>query len=115
MPVTWSIGYSDGAANAYHFRPDGDGAAFTYDPVTPERSSTGMYSGGDPRSGSLQATALADLWQRVRALEANVAVRGENRTKGSRAFTIVEGASSRTFIIERGPELDAFESFVAAL
>jgi hypothetical protein len=113
--MTWSIGYSDGSANAYHFRPDEDGAYFTYDPVTPERSSTGMYSGGDPRSGRLDAAKLAELWQLVRALEANVAVQGEDRNKGTGAFHIVEGSSARRFIISRGPKLAAFDSFVASL
>ncbi len=113
--MSWSIGYSDGAANAYHFRRDEDGAHFAYDPVTPEQSSTGRYSGGDPRSGRLDAEKLAELWAHVRALEANTALHGEDRNKGTGAFHVVEGSSTRRFIISRGPELAAFDSFVASL
>lgn len=113
--VSWSIAYADGAANTYHFRPDEDGALFAYDPVTPERSSTGMYSGGDPRSGHLDPAELAELWQHVRALEANRALHGEDRNKGTGSFRVVEGSATRSFIINRGPELAAFDSFVASL
>jgi hypothetical protein len=113
--VSWSISYADGSANAYHFRPDEDGAMFTYDPVTPERSSTGMYSGGDPRSGHLEAQRLAELWAHVRAFEANTALHEEDRNKGTGSFRIVEGSDTRSFIIRRSPELAAFDSFVASL
>lgn len=112
--MSWTISYGDGSGNRYTFRADGDGAVFEYDPVTPERSSTGRYSGGDPRSGRLDGDRLAALWQHVRALESNIALQGEDRNKGTGAFHITEGAS-RSFIISRGAELAAFDAFVAAL
>ncbi|MFN0246049.1 MAG: hypothetical protein ACKV2T_04025 [Kofleriaceae bacterium] len=113
--MSWSISYADGAANAYHFRSEEDGAVFTYDPVTPERSSTGLYSGGAPRSGHLDAQSLAALWTHVRALATNTALHGEDRNKGTGWFQIDEGSGTQSFIIRRGPELAAFDSFVASL
>lgn len=113
--MTWTIVYRDGSANAYRFAAAGEGATFSYDPVTPERSSTGMYSGGDPRSGELSPAVSAELWQRVRALEANTALHVADRGKGTGAFGIDESSGNRTFIIARGPELVAFDAFVAAL
>lgn len=113
--MSWSIDYADGAANTYRFRVDGEVARFEYIPITPAQSSTGMYSGGDPRSGTLDAAALAALWIHVRALAANTAVHVEDRGKGTGAFRVVEGSTTRDFIIARGPALAAFDSFVAAL
>ena len=38
--------YADGSGNVYHIVPSG----LRYDPVTPERSSSGVYSGGEPKA-----------------------------------------------------------------
>lgn len=107
-----SILYSDGSANAYRFEGDG---RFDYDPVTPERSSTGMYSGGDPRSRRLDAEQLASLWQRVQALAEASALHVEDRAKGTGSFHLVDHTGTRSFIIKRGAELEAFDDFVQAL
>ncbi len=107
--------FRDGSANAYRFHADGDGARFEYVPITPERSSTGMYSGGDPRAGRIDAAQLAALWQHVSALEANTALHVADRGKGTGLFEITTADGSRSFIIVRGTELLAFDAVVAAL
>lgn len=109
------IHYSDGSANAYRFVTDGDGATFVYDPVTPERSSTGMYSGGPPRAGRLDAVERAALWQHVRALETATALHVTDRGKGTGLFVITDTSGSRSFIIARGSELAAFDAFASLL
>ncbi len=109
---TWWLDYADGSANAYHVSGDG---RFEYVPVTPERSSTGMYSGGDPRQLQLDAQTLAELRERVRALEANAALHVEDRGKGTGAFAVRDEAGERSFIIRRGPELLAFDELIAGL
>src|SRR4051812_39265424 len=106
------IFYSDGSANAYRFVADGSGATFVYEPVTPERSSTGMYSGGRPRAGRVDAAAL---WQQVRTLEAAIERHVVDRGKGTGLFHITDASGSRSFIIARGDELAAFDAFVSAL
>jgi hypothetical protein len=113
--VRWTLGYRDGAANGYWFEADGDGATFVYDPVTPEQSSTGRYSGGPPRAGRLDAATVRELWRHVRALEGDPALRAVDRDKGTGAFDVADEAGRRAFIIARGPELLAFDAFVAAL
>jgi len=107
-----TIRYGDGSANAYRFEADG---RFEYTPVTPERSSTGMYSGGDPRSGTLDEAQRADLWNRVQALAANSALHVEDRAKGTGAFHIADASGTRSFIVKRGPELAAWDDFVQHL
>ena len=113
--VSWRIHYADGAGNTYTFDPDGTGARFTYDPVTPERSSSGMYSGGPPRAGHLAPDTLASLWTHVHALAAATALHRDDRAKGTGMVHVVEGSAERRFVIARGEELAAFDVFVAAL
>ena len=110
----WSLEYADGSANAYRIEADGDGATFEYLPVTAERSSTGMYSGGSPRAAHLDAVQAAGLWRGVGALEAATHLYTEERMKGTGAFRVTEGGGTRAFIILRGPELLAFDALVQA-
>jgi len=113
--AAWSIAYSDGSANAYQLASDGEAATFEYRPVTPERSSTGMYSGGEPRTGRLDAVQVAELWRQVRDLEANAQLRATDRMKGTGAFWLTDAAGTRDFIILRGPALLAFDELVQGL
>ncbi len=110
----WSLEYADGSANAYRIKGDGDGARFKYLPVTPERSSTGMYSGGAPRDAHLDAAQTAGLWRRVGALEAATHLQTADRMKGTGAFHVTDAGGTRAFIILRGPELLAFDELVQA-
>jgi hypothetical protein len=116
MPDTpWTLDYADGSANRYRIWSDGDGASFEYDPVTPAESSTGMYSGGDPRAGKVDATTLASIWQQVRDLEANTAQHTAERGKGTGAFTITDPSGERAFIVDRTPQLVAFDDLLAGM
>src|SRR6186713_2728744 len=45
-----SYQYADGSANVYIIKPD----SLEYIPVKPEESSTGFYSGGDPKKIALK-------------------------------------------------------------
>lgn len=111
--MSWTLDYADGSANAYHFHAEGDGARFEYVPVTPERSSTGMYSGGPPRAGVLDAAATATLWRHVRELEAATTLHVEERGKGTGLFHVDEGSGERRFVVRRGPELLRFDELLA--
>ncbi|MEO8700797.1 MAG: hypothetical protein ABI867_12180 [Kofleriaceae bacterium] len=108
--MTWSIAYADGAANAYRIWQAGDGdAQFEYIPVTPERSSTGHYSGGPPRAGTLTAAQVTELWRQLAELEREP--RADERCKGDGAFRI----DDRSFLVARGPLLLAFDGWLAKL
>jgi hypothetical protein len=111
----WSIRYDDGSANAYNIDSDGDGATLVYRPVRPEESSTGMYSGGAPRSGRIDAAAVATLWQRIAALEGNTGLHQKDRNKGTGMFGLKAPGGERRFIIQMGDEIRAFDEFLRTL
>ena len=84
-------------------------------PVTPERSSTGAYSGGEPRSGTLDAKDEKELWRRVKALEADEASHAEERAKGTGAFRVTEAGATREFKVDAGKPLRSFDAFLKKL
>jgi len=90
----------DGSANSHRFEQAAADAevAFEYVPVTPERSSTGMYSGGPPRRGRLAPgdARVDELWRRALALESAPALRTELRAKGTGAFAVATRPASAT-------------------
>jgi len=94
--------YIDGNNNAYEI-----GERLEYVPVTRAQSSSGMYSGGEPKSVALDAeqrAELIDLLERIAADTANVIT---DRPKG--CGTIVRG-DVRTFVRQSSPlkaELEA--------
>ena len=109
--MTWSLTYADGAANGDAISP----TSFTYTPVTPEQSSTGMYSGGPPRAGSLAPEIAARILAAAEALAADTANHVEDRGKGTGAFTLTTGRGSQHFIVVRGPALVSFDALLASL
>lgn len=108
--IEWTrIDIADGSANAYHFvRDPGGKVQFVYHPVTPERSSTGTYSGGPPRKEELDPKdpRLAELWSLLRKLEADPAKHAPDRSKGTLAIAWDSPAGQRDFIIEMGEDLN---------
>lgn len=113
----WRVSYADGSGNAFEFEQTSTGkrASYTYSPITPERSSSGMYSGGEPAEGSLDAEQVAGLWRRLLQLEAETSLHTEERVKGTGAFRIVTRGGERSFIVSRGELLLAFDAFLAEL
>jgi hypothetical protein len=111
----WTLHYFDGSANGYAIESDADGASFEYTPITPAQSSTGMYSGGPPRAGRLDARAIATLWQHVADFEADPSQHVADRMKGTGAFTLKDLTGVRSFIIARTPKLLAFDAFLGSL
>lgn len=115
----WSVVYADGSANLYRVNqaaPDAE-VVLEYVPVTRERSSTGMYSGGPPRHARLAPgdPRVAELWRRALALEADPALRSDARGKGTGAFTLTTPAGERSFIIIMGAALRELDAWLAQL
>ena len=111
----WSVSYRDGSGNGYRFWKVSkkESARFAYSPVQPKNSSTGLYSGGKPKKGTLDVKRAGQLWQRVRRLEKDASLRIENREKGTGAFILREPATrERTFIIKRGSSVADFDLFL---
>ena len=107
----WKITHADGSANVYSWWQEQDGAPvhFAYDPVTPETSSTGMYSGGSPREEQLSAgdPRVAELWSKVRALQRDTARHSPSRDKGTGDFSLVTPKGEERFIVQQGESLAA--------
>lgn len=108
----WRVTYSDGSGNAFYFWREeaGKPALFRYDPVRPEFSSSGIYSGGEPKSGEVADADL--LWRRLAALEAATTAHLDHRPKGSGEVTI-SGPPERKFVVGNGEVLRAFGTYVA--
>ncbi len=112
---TWTVIYRDHSGNGCRFWRDGEEARFAYDPVTPETSSSGAYSGGRPANGLLEPAQVASLFEWVRALEADTENHAATRRKGTGSFVVNEGdGAARRFIVRGGRRLEAFDGFVEA-
>jgi hypothetical protein len=109
------VRYGDGSANDYRFDGNGESATFEYTPITPEQSSTGFYSGGDPRAGALDRECVRELWRQIEAMAADVGKHIEHREKTSGELWIDDGQERREFIVHRCDELEAFDRFVRGL
>jgi hypothetical protein len=108
----WRVTYSDGSGNALYFwcEEAGTPSLFRYDPVRPEFSSSGIYSGGEPKTGDVPDANL--LWRRLAALEAAKSAHLDHRPKGSGQVTIT-GPPERSFVVGSGDLLRAFEVYIA--
>ncbi len=116
-----TLDYADGSANQYRVAcseasADAD-AEVSYTPVTPRQSSSGSYSGGAPWRARLAAAdpRLAALLEQVAALEADVALHAEARSKGTGAVTLTTAAGTRSFLVAPGAALRALDAALAAL
>lgn len=97
----WTLHVADGSANVYYCEHvAGSAPRFEYRPVTPEHSSTGTYSGGDPRAGSLTPAQVEALWREVALAVADPATHMTDREKGSVAITA--GGPTRGAVIVTG-------------
>lgn len=117
LQAPWSLSYSDGSANHYRFGQDNPKSQthFEYLPVRPEESSTGTYSGGEPRQGDLSAKQTDELQKWLNKLESDKSLHTESRDKGTGAFTIKSGDQTRSFIIQMSPTLREFDQFLKKL
>lgn len=100
-----SIRYIDGNNNAYTIDPD----RVAYEPVPMAQSSSGMYSGGEPKSAALtraQHAAFVALFERILA---DSAIHLATRPKGC-GTVIVDG--KRTFF--SSPVKDELETALKA-
>jgi len=112
----WLLTYHDGSANGYRFWKDAEGedAHFEYSPVQPSKSSTGMYSGGEPAKGVLSPAQIEEAWQRIVRLESDTKLHAAERMKGTGAFGLKAPSGNRNFIIKNGPALADWNQLLSA-
>lgn len=113
----WSVTYHDGSNNGFRFWQESEDEAtrFEYAPMTPEASSSGIYSGGEPKQGPLNNEHVDELWRWVERLESDTSLHAASRMMRTGAFTVTTASGTRRFIVKHSPLLDAFNAFLAQL
>ncbi len=109
----WQLVVSDGSANRWTIDGVGVTAHYAFDPVQPDQSSTGHYSGGTPAQGTLDATVAATLWTRVRGLLLDMSVQVPDRAKGTVLIRLQLGGVARAAIVRMGVADDIIASLRA--
>ena len=117
LATPWSVTYHDGSGNGFHFRQasEAEGVHFEYAPVTPETSSSGLYSGGQAKQGAVNAEHVEELWQWVFKLESETSLHTPARMMGTGAFNVTTASGARRFMVKNGPLLRAFNTFLLQL
>lgn len=117
LRAPWSVSYSDGSGNSYAFtRQEESGEVrFEFLPVTPKESSSGIYSGGEPRSGRMSASDVGELERWLQRLEMDTSIHTELRSMGTGRFDLVTPAGERSFVVTKCATLDRFGAFAQAL
>lgn len=116
--VLYELRYADGNGNVTRiWREHGETPLrFCYSPVTPERSSSGLYSGGEPRHGPVGAELERRLETGLRQLATDPPDGTDpKRPKGSAAFTILREDHEERFTRLPGAALTAFDSLMQEL
>lgn len=120
MPVNatqWTLIFADGSGNQYTVtsaEKTGE-ARLVYNPVTPEQSSSGVYSGGAPADVQILAGNTSELWRRVDDLEQNTSRHAKGRSMGSGSFRTKTPAGESRFLISMSDELRAFTTLISSL
>lgn len=109
----WQLVVSDGSANRWTIDAVGVDARYVFDPVQPDQSSTGHYSGGMPGQGTIDATVAAALWARVRGLLLDTAVQVPDRAKGTVFVRLQLGGVGREATFRMGVADDVIASLRA--
>jgi len=107
-----SVAYYDGSGNAYIFYK----GTVEYQPVTPDLSSSGRYSGGTPFKRPIDAPTFAKIARALNTAIDAQAAHIPDRVMLSGAISIKCGDESRDWIIAPGSaELVAIESLMTTL
>jgi hypothetical protein len=93
-----SYQYADGSANVYVLTTD----SLEYIPVKPEESSTGFYSGGDPKRIALTPEAFRNLRAMLETAKKKHEIHIPDRIKTSGMITTLSGAEKTNFILKPG-------------
>jgi len=110
----WSVDYADGSGNHSRFSQASEKAPiqYEYSPIRPENSSSGVYSGGAPKQGSIDDSQSKELWAQVTKLAADEKIHIPDRIMGSGAIKIATPAGKQDFIVRDGADLQKFNQFV---
>jgi hypothetical protein len=107
--------YADGSGNRYIITQ----GTLSYIPVTPEESSSGMYSGGDPKEILLkgnQYNAIRSLLDNAITKNLSSSIHMDGRVKMSGLISVVDQEGRREYILKPGSEeLKAIEALLSEM
>lgn len=104
QPITYE--YADGSANLYLLTE----TSLEYLPVKPEESSTGMYSGGEPKTITITPDQFNELKSLLENALANTSIHISDRMKTSGLISMMGANNKKQCIIKPGcPEMKAIE------
>jgi hypothetical protein len=92
--------YSDGNANLYSLK----GTTLNYSPTKPEESSTGIYSGGEPKTVTLSELQADSIRTLIEAVSGNTSIQITDRVKGSGMIRLSDRKNKKQFILQPGSE-----------
>lgn len=108
----FSITYYDKNNNTYSISPN----MVSYRPMTPEMSSSGTYSGGDPKDVEIDGSVFKEIL--IPALELGVSVhlhRDKREMLTSRLSIRLEGKRSYSYILGKSILLQEFEKALVTI
>ncbi len=113
MLEPWRIRFADGSGNSTVFTMEEGKMAFVFHPVKPAHSSSGVYDGGDPKSGPVKPEIAGKLLEMIHGMASSEDLRSEHREMGTGSFSIKNARDVEChFIIRAGDELDRFTGFL---
>jgi hypothetical protein len=104
QPITYE--YADGSANLYILTEN----ELRYVPVTPEQSSTGMYSGGNPKTVSVTPAQFGELQGLFDSALKNTAIHIPDRIKTSGMISQMGAQKAQCIIKPYCTEMIAIEA-----
>ncbi len=102
------IVYNDGNANAYIITPE----QFKYNPNTPMESSSGTYSGGDPKDFTIDNNQFHNIFVRAEKVITTEDIIIETRQMGTGFIKIIFKDSEMKAYIANSSDLADFESYL---
>jgi hypothetical protein len=104
--------YSDSSANTWKISSD----SVEYIPMTPEMSSSGMYSGGDPVKKQISKADYNKVKSEINNILMNMSIQIKDRTKLSGLIIIMEdGKKDVSLLIDISPEKENLEKMLKKL
>ena len=115
----WTVDFSDGSGNAHRIAAEGSSsgpvASWTFDPVRPEESSSGIYSGGEPARGAASLLDAACMWLVLLSVIESGDMHAEQRNMGTGLLRITTSAGERKLIIRQSAGMRLFQKVLGKL
>ena len=107
-----SFDYADGRGNLYHISP----GLLKYEPVTPNESSSGIYSGGLPVTKILSPEDYHSLIVRIQTAIQNKVIQIDQNLMGSGMIEFYDNNQKTTVLLrQNAKEKQALELFLKTL